>query len=388
MSIIMSEDGQDSGPKTQAFGSPRMSMLDVDPDNWTSCQLPSGHVIKKAKGRSKSKSVHLAHGKEHNNVRLRNSCRSCANSKVKCDKGKPTCSRCQLRSMDCAYLQSKRPGRVPGKSQACQPADQFGLSSVVDFALRDYGADFGRQKTIFGRRRTDFGFSIPSTGNVDFNVFGTPTSEGTNTNLFYAGNAPTAPMGSPGEAFSFEDMVGSNWMMSELNLADLNSWWIDSFNNFNNESLSLTNSKHTSLAASTEPSSLAPSSSSSTINPKKLLEPIAASQPSAHDRKQLQSPVQSQLLGSGTLASNPRSSCTCMAQALDLLKTLSTTDLPELPPDSVDSYTQRVLLQNKQDVEVNLAILDCQTCSNDRYLLMILLMIAAKILTRERKKQQ
>ncbi|KAK5712179.1 hypothetical protein LTR17_018085 [Elasticomyces elasticus] len=400
MSITTSGNGQASGPMTHAFGSPLTSGLDVDPNICTSCQSSSGHVVKKAKGRSKSRSVHSARGKELNNVRLRNSCRSCANLKVKCDKGKPTCSRCQLRSLDCEYLQSKRPGRVPGKSQISQPANHFGmedtqcalstnyytasagLPSAVDFGLGDYGTDFGRQKTDFDRRSTDSGFGIPSTGNMDFNVFGMQTSDDTNTNCFYGGNAPTAPMGSSGEASSLEGMVGSDWTMSELNLGDLNSWWIDSINYFSNESLTLTNSNHIPLAASTEPSSLAPSSSSPTVYLENLLEPIAASQPSAHDRKQLQSPVQSQLPSPGTAASNPRSSCTCMVQALDLLKALPTTHLPELPTPSVDSYTQRVLLQNKQDIEVNLAILECRTCVNDRYLLMILLMIAAKILTR------
>ncbi|KAK3615339.1 hypothetical protein LTR56_026650 [Elasticomyces elasticus] len=385
--MIISGDVQDSGPITHAE-SPRTSMPDVDPDDCTCCQSSSGHVVKKTKGRSKSKSA----PEENNNVRLRNSCRSCANSKVKCDKGKPTCSRCQTRSLDCAYLQSKRPGRVPGKSHTSQPIDQFGmednqaaksandytafagLPSAVDFGSGDYGADFGHQ-------RTDSGLGIPSMGNMDFNVFGTPIIEDANTNLFYAGNAPTAPMGSSGEASSSEAIVGSDWMMSELNLADLNSWWTDSINDFSNESLSLTNSDYTSLAASTAPSSLAPSSSSYS-QPQNSLDPLAASQSSAHDRKKLPLPAQSQLPGPGMPTRNPRSSCTCMAQALDLLKTLSSTDLPELPPNSVDTYTQRVLLQNKQDIEINLAILECRTCSNDRYLLMILLMIAAKILTR------
>ncbi|KAK4901473.1 hypothetical protein LTR49_027231 [Elasticomyces elasticus] len=385
MSITISGNVQASGPMTHAFGSPLASGLDVDPNTCTSCQSSSGHVVKKAKGRSKSRSVDSAHGKEHNNVRLRNSCRSCANS---------------LRSLDCEYLQSKRPGRVPGKSQVSQPANQFdvedtqsamstndytasaGLPSAVDFGFGDHGTDFGRQKTNFDRRSTDCGFSIPSTGNMDFNMFESQTSDNTNTNCFYGGNAPTAPMGSFGEASSLEGIVGSDWTMSELIFGDLNSWWIDSINYFGNESLTLTNSNDIPLAASTEPSSLAPSSSSPTYYLETLLEPIAASQPSAHDRRQLQSPVQSQLPSPGTPASNLRSSCTCMAQALDLLKALSPTNLRELPLDSEDSYTQRVLLQNKQDIEVNLAMLECRTCMNDRYLLMILLMIAAKILTR------
>ncbi|KAK3616164.1 hypothetical protein LTR56_026133 [Elasticomyces elasticus] len=85
-------------------------------------------------------------------------------------------------------------------------------------------------------------------------------------------------MGSSGELSSLEDIVSSDWMMSELNLADFNSWWTDSVNDFSNDSLSHTTSNYTSLAGSTEPSSLAPSSSSSTVRLKDLMEPTAVPQ--------------------------------------------------------------------------------------------------------------
>lgn len=43
--------------------------------------------------------------------KLRDSCHACASSKVKCNKEKPTCSRCAKRATRCEYLITKRPGR-------------------------------------------------------------------------------------------------------------------------------------------------------------------------------------------------------------------------------------------------------------------------------------
>lgn len=45
--------------------------------------------------------------------KLRDSCQSCALSKIKCPKEKPICSRCESRQMECQYFLTKRPGRKP-----------------------------------------------------------------------------------------------------------------------------------------------------------------------------------------------------------------------------------------------------------------------------------
>lgn len=45
--------------------------------------------------------------------RLRDSCTACAQSKVKCSKEKPTCSRCARRNFSCDYGVSRRTGRHP-----------------------------------------------------------------------------------------------------------------------------------------------------------------------------------------------------------------------------------------------------------------------------------
>lgn len=51
-------------------------------------------------------------------VLLRNSCESCATSKVKCTGRKPTCQRCEKRGFNCEYLVAKRAGRKPTGSSS------------------------------------------------------------------------------------------------------------------------------------------------------------------------------------------------------------------------------------------------------------------------------
>ncbi len=60
--------------------------------------------------------------------KLRDSCQSCAKSKVRCTKEKPTCVRCDTRGIQCQYLQSKRPGRIPKNGARRSISDQRGDS--------------------------------------------------------------------------------------------------------------------------------------------------------------------------------------------------------------------------------------------------------------------
>ncbi|KAL4939683.1 hypothetical protein BDV06DRAFT_214104 [Aspergillus oleicola] len=59
---------------------------------------------------SQSSSHRLSSGQQPR--KLRDSCIHCANSKVKCNKEKPICSRCVRRRLDCEYKISRRTGRT------------------------------------------------------------------------------------------------------------------------------------------------------------------------------------------------------------------------------------------------------------------------------------
>ncbi|KAL9035831.1 MAG: hypothetical protein Q9214_006412 [Letrouitia sp. 1 TL-2023] len=54
--------------------------------------------------------------------RLKDSCDNCAASKVKCNKVKPTCTRCQDRGISCQYAPSQRSGRKATPSSASSTA--------------------------------------------------------------------------------------------------------------------------------------------------------------------------------------------------------------------------------------------------------------------------
>jgi hypothetical protein len=62
--------------------------------------------------------------------KLRDSCRACASSKVKCRKEKPACSRCTKRGIACEYLPTKRGGRK--LAQAHSPSPPRALTRDVD----------------------------------------------------------------------------------------------------------------------------------------------------------------------------------------------------------------------------------------------------------------
>ncbi|MCJ1470523.1 hypothetical protein MMC07_009169 [Pseudocyphellaria aurata] len=54
--------------------------------------------------------------------RLKDSCNSCAASKVKCSKNKPTCTRCEDRGISCQYVASQRSGRRSTLSSVGAPS--------------------------------------------------------------------------------------------------------------------------------------------------------------------------------------------------------------------------------------------------------------------------
>jgi hypothetical protein len=66
-------------------------------------------------------------------IKLRHSCDACALSKVKCQKQKPTCSRCQRRGVACHYLAIKRSGRRYSSSRA--DSAQFSPTAVSGLHL-------------------------------------------------------------------------------------------------------------------------------------------------------------------------------------------------------------------------------------------------------------
>jgi len=84
--------------------------------------------------------------------KLRSSCENCGNSKVKCDRGQPTCSRCISLQLTCAYGVSLKHGKPPRKRPiSCLDADN----------------SFPARKRATGTSRTDQGCESHMTMGLD-----------------------------------------------------------------------------------------------------------------------------------------------------------------------------------------------------------------------------
>ncbi|RMZ74755.1 hypothetical protein DV737_g5770, partial [Chaetothyriales sp. CBS 132003] len=69
-------------------------------------------------------------------VKLRDTCESCATAKVRCSKDKPQCSRCRTRGLRCAYGTSRRSGRASSSQNTAQKrADQSKSNAPREPAL-------------------------------------------------------------------------------------------------------------------------------------------------------------------------------------------------------------------------------------------------------------
>lgn len=323
--------------------------------------------------------------------KLRNTCRTCAAAKVKCDKGKPTCSRCQARGIGCEYLLKQRPGRVSGSGsrrlqQNCtndqsgnidatahQPDTSATTSNdtIAAFLHSPSGSTVDMDCTLDS---SDYPApSMPSVSNVASDAGFYDTSSGMISDL-----NSNLDVGDPlGMLSTMDEMMYSNWMDCDTSPSTLNSWW--PFDDTGNDGAHLTKdpvSPLAFLAAATfglpEPSSIVSSSLSSTVDLMDLPSGTSSSPTLGSDRTQSTS-THSDVTEGSRPQSNATLTCTCTAQALDQLKTLTEIRSSDVP---------KILAENKQIIESNLAILACASCTNDMFLLMILLMIMTKILSR------
>jgi hypothetical protein len=149
-----------------------------------------------------------------------------------------------------------------------------------------------------------------------------------------------------------------------------------SSNALHNGSTSSPTSHASASASLTGSSSLRTPPSSLALNFPDSADGRTSSLTSGHNQSRSESMLPSET-GMLRQASSAVSACDCMVRALDLLKTLSRHGSHEMSPSSVT-----LIAQNKQDIDASLAILACHSCSNDRFVLMISLLITMKILAR------
>lgn len=341
--------------------------------------------------------------------RIRGSCEACAKSKVKCGKEKPACERCLMRGTECVYLISRRPGRVPGANSRRQHArnrsDRDNDSSTASSSSRNISIS-GDQ--VLQRAGSD------SHSGVMVSLPQSPTlsatsSESTNNEIDLASSNAGSFMSTPNTEDQPDFFFGSNFdpnyfqLMSSLDdgmystLMDLEdslgpvaSWPPADEGNANlqndgfvgQDSVNWDMSRpsvNTADMAQISPRD-SPMSSSVLFNFNNMMN-NSANVFDPTGSMPFSTAVDTTAQATPTPASNEP--CDCVNQALDILKVVSRPQPHcNLRAKGRSHSTGSVLLQNKHSIESTSTLLVCSACKEDRFLLMVILMIAMKLLER------
>ncbi|KAL4926162.1 uncharacterized protein BDV17DRAFT_293783 [Aspergillus undulatus] len=347
--------------------------------------------------------VMTASSRSAGSTKLRDSCHACATSKIKCPKEKPSCSKCVARGIKCQYFFAKRPGRrrensTGGNPNSCTSKNNtsFHTSSSNSKSNTDQESQTDRSRdgdiieiaapsprpvaaspvslpeTIsFLNTPPDYTISISSmpdtaVGTCSSNLFSTIGD----SNLF--AHLPDFDPDINDMDFVFADpldferpLVDGDGAIRPSN--DIGSLLIP--DKSMNLSLGTSDINDLVSASLTGPSG-APSLASSSVQTPSIAR------------------------SSVVRATTTNSPCGCVAQALDLLKTLSSaqcslvskftgTDLA-LPWSNVNDpgVAESVLSENKNYIQAVTSMLSCLSCAENAFQLAIISMIGLKILER------
>ncbi|KAJ5816544.1 Aflatoxin biosynthesis regulatory protein [Penicillium robsamsonii] len=324
-------------------------------------------------------------------TKLRDSCHACATSKIKCPKEKPACSKCEARGIKCQYFFAKRPGRRRENSTGGHP-----------------NGSTGKDNTNFHISSSNF---KPSTRDGD-------TIEITECS---PGAAAAPPIGLP-ETISFPDtppnftisispmtdtplgtfssnlfsVIGDSGLFANLPDFDPD---IDDMDFVIADPLNFERPLVDGETATRPPndigSLLMPDESVDFSLGTSEIDELASafftgsSGASSLTSSSVQTPsiARSSAVRATTATNSP---CGCVAQALDLLKTLSSTHSKFAGTDLASSWSnvndsgivESVLSENKNHIETVTSMLSCISCIENAFLLAIISMIGLKILER------
>lgn len=322
--------------------------------------------------------------------KLRDSCQACAMSKVKCPKEKPTCSRCESRNLACQYIFTRRPGR---RRDTNRPQSNAGASTKSPTSI-DTENGLPLEKDTIQAMQTSVGacFLSPSI-----------TPPAASSNYFdmspQAMSIPASPR--PDHVFATEasdvfSVLGEASMFSALadfgsdgNDVDFMMSAMDSPFGMPTMDSHVMTEAHNDIGSLLIPSQginmdLPSSDISSSIGP-------ISAPPRANS---IAPDLQVLAVGNSEVArATDTSSCGCLTQSLDLLKTLSAQPASQTGlsgPESQDtpsaltygSSSHSVLTENKQSIEAVSERLTCTSCAGDNFLLAVLSMTVLKILER------
>lgn len=314
--------------------------------------------------------------------KIRDSCHSCALSKVRCPKEKPVCARCKKRGIVCEYFVTKRPGRKreprrvieQPSNETCISANPIAANTVF---LRDDEPGTGlssSEQSSLAILDLSPSSTVPTnvSGAVEFSSYIDVLA-----NLM----APLEQSASPRLSEISNDFDGN--LTSPIDFLELGT--LESF--------------------SQEPYDIEGLLTSNDFDPGPSFGDFSGSS-TLPSKSSFQNPEGQQGLltnrdGNFTRGIfDPRSTCCCIIQALDIMSKLFIPDTPfsastsTSPSDAATisnnntSYTlghfsvQALVAQNRHFIEVVDSILQCSLCVETGYLVTILSTIISKILER------
>ncbi|KAI1274000.1 hypothetical protein F5Y07DRAFT_410650 [Xylaria sp. FL0933] len=283
-------------------------------------------------------------------MKLRDSCHSCAVSKVKCHREKPSCSRCLRRGIACEYVATKRGGRkhtVDNTSRNKVPPQQSTAKNTSDLTHR-----------LETPQSLDESMP-PNFGTVHTGGFNSDTSDliGTPSNLDFT---------------LFASLLGSN----SQSLSPLSTGVIADFGPFDVE-LSATD---TSVADIFSDGSLfeSPRTNSSAASDAVGNETSVTAIPPNHTEAAAIGPDAETRCFQASLSPNePYKSC--LERALGLMQIIVPINRPQ--EGGALATVQDIIDKNKLALEAVSSMMQC-SCSVDGYLLAVASLVVLKVLSR------
>ncbi|KAJ5553896.1 hypothetical protein N7513_003855 [Penicillium frequentans] len=346
-------------------------------------------------------------------TKLRDSCQSCAASKIKCPNEKPSCSKCEARGIECQYFFARRPGRRredgSGHQASCTSTDSSSnnTSSKSSTASSSSSSSPSNPKSIPDK---DPHNALSLTGDK-IGVVGLSPQHGYAAN----GAAPSTILPAitgffdTSQSLTIEAALTADNVLGKYSsdfssvLADSNMFY--SLSDFDSDpngmEFNMTDYfEHPSIDG--DGVSHSSNDIGSLIIPETINFGLGVLESNdllgASSAVSSEASVPTLLSTTGPNMTMMRTittdiSCGCVTQSLDLLKTLSST-----PSSSTSSMSaagpalssgrttmgaaQAVLIENKQHIETVNSLLSCSLCREDSFRLVIVSMIVLKILER------
>ncbi|KXS96156.1 hypothetical protein AC578_2669 [Pseudocercospora eumusae] len=280
--------------------------------------------------------------------KLRSSCESCAQSKLKCSGDKPACARCAKRGLACQYVVAKRGGRKPkGYSSMNGNSSSKRSEGSHSPAASQWSSTGHLERSYSCCDPTTSGSASPAMMSDFYNPMDQTLSD-----------APTSHMDMTMD-FDFNDCF----------------------------SLGFPSSNELSDFCNVVPSDTFPTSlDSSSSGPESLCDGFSLTDDAMSDLFSASLPEPQQQIFSAPIDKNPHSyqeaclngSCSCLVEALSLMKQLVSS--PSRNGAASPPNIQTIIDRNEATIESVRRMLECSCSQDDGYLLSVMSLIIFRVL--------